>query len=87
MEIKFNADISPVPNRRGAVRAQAGTNPGQEISFSQSTALDDALAALSDVRPEVVERAQGLVGHVNYPPLEVMQRIARLLAVSIEETE
>jgi hypothetical protein len=46
--------------------------------------LDQALASVPDVRPEVVERARNLVNLVQYPPAETMRKIARLLAMEIE---
>jgi hypothetical protein len=86
MEVKLNNQTSPV--RQVLSRAiQAPTaQPGEEItSFKGSYALDGALASTPDVRAEVVDRARQLVAQSSYPPKEVIDRIASLLAVELSD--
>ena len=87
MEVQLNAEMRPVNPQRDTVRPKAVAAPGQEVSFLQSAMLDDALAGLPGVRPEAVARGQALAGSTDYPPLEIMQKIACLLAVSTKQPE
>jgi hypothetical protein len=52
------------------------------LDTTASTALRDALAALPEVRPEVVEKGRQLVVDTNYPPRAIIEDIARLIVQS-----
>lgn len=56
-----------------------------DTSFEQSAGLDSALKAFPDSRADVVSRAEDLVSSSAYPPREVIQRIANLLAANLIE--
>jgi hypothetical protein len=74
-------DITPVANRPASKPAQ--TAPGNEtLDTSASTSLRAALAALPEVRTEVVEKARSLAVDANYPPRAIIEDIARLFVRS-----
>jgi hypothetical protein len=88
MEIKLSTESVNV--------ARAGDCPPKQTrpataegaaSFQQSAALEQRLNQLPDVRAEEVERGQKLVSLTQYPPIEMMDKIARLLAVSFDNAE
>jgi hypothetical protein len=51
------------------------------MSFMASASLEGKLSALPTVRPEKVDLAKSLLANPNYPPTELLDRIAILLAV------
>ena len=81
MEIKPSNSYSPIPptESRPTRRAVQETTEGGE--FAGTAALQRALDAAPDVRPEAVARGQALVKSDQYPPSETMQRLARLFAL------
>ena len=86
MEIKWNSNIDPVvragPSPIKARAPQAGTD---SVAFDQVEVLDQALRATAAGRPEMIGRARQLIGNVKYPPEETIQRIATLLAMSLDD--
>ena len=85
MEIDFNPGRVPkVEPSQTAARPNA-TAPADETSFPGSAALQAKLKNISDVRPEKVAYAKGLVADSQYPPDDVLDRIAVLLAINVKE--
>ena len=85
MEIEFNPGRVPkVEQSQTAARPNA-TAPADETSFTDSAALQDKLKNLTDVRPEKVAYAKGLVSNTEYPPDDVLDRIAVLLAINVKQ--
>jgi len=83
MEIEFNPSRVPkVEPSQTAARPSAAA-PADEASFAVSAALQDKLKNISDVRPEKVAYAKSLVADAQYPPDDVMDRIAVLLATNV----
>jgi hypothetical protein len=81
MEIKFNAEISSVPHATGAAsKPKPAATDASEVSLQQSDALNQTLAQVPPTRIDEVARAKVLVASPNYPPLVMMQKLARLLA-------
>src|SRR5687767_4865942 len=83
MEINPNRNVTPLdPLAPSATaRATGASAPVRsDASFEQSNWLSSALAAVSDTRSDVVGRAERLVASAAYPPPEVINRIANLLA-------
>lgn len=78
MEIKPSNSYSPIPPAevRPPRRAVQVTTDGGE--FAGTEALQRALNATPDVRPEAIARGQALAESEHYPPAETMQRLARL---------
>jgi len=85
MEIEFNPGRVPkVEPSQTAARPNA-TAPADKTSFPDSAALQAKLKNISDVRPEKVAYAKGLVSDSQYPPDDVLDRIAVLLAINVKE--
>jgi hypothetical protein len=83
MEVKLNTELVSATRATGpAPKPQPASAPGQQVSFDQSAALNDALTRTPAVRTDVVERAKALVSSEHYPPSEMVQKIARLLALA-----
>ena len=82
MEIEFNPARTPAPGagqpvgRRDAAPAVRADQP-----FERAAALEQALKDIPLVRPEKVEHARALVADTKYPPEEMLDRIANLLAL------
>ena len=86
MEINNNSDgIGSVgrlsPYARTARSHEAASADG--VDFASSERLEKALASTPDVRAEEVRRAKALVGQVDYPPMETINKISNLLALNI----
>jgi hypothetical protein len=83
MEINFNPSGISQTESSQPVSRQASTPPATDAaSFSTSDALTSQLNKISTVRPEKVAQAQTLVSDGKYPPDDVLDRIAVLLAVN-----
>jgi hypothetical protein len=81
---------APGPDpRRPRVSGGADAAPAarDRVSTPGSTSLRSALAATPAIRPEVVERAKALALDPNYPPLQIIERVARLIAQSEDLSE
>lgn len=84
MEIKLESHVTPI-DRGSANRApQRARTPADSTRFHQAEQLSQALRAAPDARPEAVERAEHLIGDVNYPPRETIQRLATLMAMHLD---
>jgi hypothetical protein len=55
----------------------------EAASFPSTASLESKLNEISLVRPERVEQAKALVVDGTYPPVELLARIAALLAVHL----
>jgi hypothetical protein len=87
MEISLNSELPAVGRSTGAAstgKRNSVQNPDTVSSFEQTHALNRSLDDLPMVRAEAVERGKSLVASEHYPPQEIQQRIARLLAVNLE---
>jgi hypothetical protein len=74
-------EIASVANRPSSKPAQTAAG-NETLDTSASTSLRAALAALPEVRTEVVEKARPLVVDANYPPRAIIEDIARLFVSS-----
>jgi hypothetical protein len=83
MEINPNRNVNPALPAGVPVKPRTVTGNSDASSFEQSSTLNIALQSTPDVRPEVVSRAEDLVSSSSYPPREVIQRIANLLAANL----
>jgi hypothetical protein len=88
MEINPNRQTGPAIPVGAPFKAKPAEAADEaDASFAQSAGLDSALKATPDSRADLVSRAEDLVSSSAYPPREVIQRIANLLAANlIEET-
>ena len=77
-----NPSVVPKPNFAGS--RPAPPKSGSEKDFSATTALDSALERVPDVRDPETARAAKLLDIPNYPPQELIRKIARLMAENLE---
>jgi hypothetical protein len=84
MEIKLNPGLASVDGtvRKRPATPQA-TAAGSSSSFSGAQALNQALEATPETRADAVRRAQALVSQTSYPPPELINGIAKLLAAKL----
>lgn len=88
MEIKFNSEISSVSRATGTAAKSGQVTPaGQEAAFDNTDALNQALATTPDIRPDEVARVKSVFSDEHYPPLEMMHKIACLLAVRTDDQD
>lgn len=76
---------TPIPSADSRrVRAERPDSARTEDTLSTDSAvgLQNALAATPEIRPEVIARAEKLAVDLNYPPREIIDRIANLIALS-----
>ena len=84
MEIDFNPSRAPKADPSQTVaRPDAAAPATDETSFQETSALQDKLNNLPTVRPEQVARAKSLLQDSSYPPDDIMDRIAILIASKI----
>lgn len=74
----YNRASQPV-SRRDAVTPAPESHP-----FEKAAALEQYPKGLPLVRPEKVEKARALIADVQFPPNEMLDRIANLLALHIK---
>lgn len=74
--------ITHADSRR--VRAERADFAQNEESLSTQNAvgLQNALATNPEIRPEVIARAEKLAVDLNYPPRQIIEGIAHLIALS-----
>jgi hypothetical protein len=83
MEIEFNTSRIGQPDLAQAVGKPTASKPVSDAaSFPSATSLEAALNNVPATRPEKVQLAKALVANVQFPPNDVLDRIAVLLALS-----
>ena len=78
------ARVNGHANNAPAPRSSANHETDQ-VSTSLSSRVRDTLAAMPEVRPEVVERGRQLAADPHYPSADIMQKIAALITPLSEE--
>ena len=63
------------------------TESGERLSSANTQALREALNNSPEIRPEVVEKGKALAVDPNYPPRELIERLAQLMVDSREPSE
>jgi len=85
MEIEFNPSRVPATGpSQPASRQDGAASATDGISFQDTQAVQDQLKGLQAVRPEKVELGKTLVSDSQYPPDDVLDRIAVLLAIRVK---
>ena len=85
MEISFNTSRIPDPEANQPVaRSNASSSTPGDVSPTDTTVLTNALKEIPLVRPDKVEQARALVASGQYPPTEVLDGIAHLLALNLK---
>jgi hypothetical protein len=81
-----NVGSSPIPSpdpRRNRASVAAPATPAEDtLSTENATHLKAALANTPAIRPEVVERASKLAIDPAYPPLAIIEKVARMISDS-----
>jgi hypothetical protein len=86
MEIDFNPGRIPKPESAQPIERQAAPPAASDAaSFPTAASLKSALNNISLVRPEKVDQAKALVSATSYPPTDLLDRIAVLLAVHLKQ--
>jgi hypothetical protein len=85
MEVDFNSSRVPRAEPSQPATRQGATAAATDgTSFEVTAALQDKLKNQPTVRPEKVDQAKMLVSDLKYPPDDVLDRIAVLLAAQIK---
>ena len=86
MEIDFNPGRMSKPEL-GQPIARQGQSPAatDAASFPSADSVRATLDSIQLVRPEKVAEAKALVSATSYPPIELLNRIAILLAVHLKK--
>jgi hypothetical protein len=78
-----NSNINPFARRHTSFREQPGDAgsgaEGEIFSAERSASVRDTLAALPEIRPEVVARGRQLLADANYPGPDIVSKIASLI--------
>ena len=85
MEINLNPGRGSDPIAGQAVQRREPVKPATDTeTLARSQALESILNETPVVRPEQVARARTLVANVKYPPDDLLNGIAHLLAVKLK---
>jgi hypothetical protein len=86
MEIDFNPSRVPKAEpSQAASRTDAAAAATDGVSFMVTSALQDKLKNLPATRPEKVALGKIMIADSKYPPGDVMDRIAVLLAIHAKQ--
>ncbi len=86
MEVEFNVGLAANnPVSQSPVRRQSAPPAASAMSFENTQALEETLKEIPTVRPEAVDRAAALLADANYPPDEVLDRVATVLSQNIQQ--
>ena len=80
-------DATPNSTSKPPTVAQSPMEKGDNLSSSQTQNLREALSNTPEVRPEVVERGRRLAVDPNYPPRELILRLAKLMTEASDPSE
>jgi hypothetical protein len=84
MEIEFNpSQLAPAASSGPVTRSATSAGGADGASLDTSGTLKDKLNALPLNRPDKVSAAQVLVARRHYPPDDLVDRIATLLAIRL----
>jgi MoxR-like ATPase len=87
MEIEFNPGVRTNTGISQSVARQENTQPAENtMPFERTQALEKTLKD-TPVRPEMVARASALVADANYPPDDLLGKIAGVLANHINNPQ
>jgi hypothetical protein len=85
MEIDFNPSRVPQTEpSQTAARQNAAASASDDTSFQGTSGIQEKLKNLQATRPEAVERAKSLISDSQYPPNDVLDRIAILIAAHMQ---
>ena len=85
MEINNSMNVSglngSIPPERAVTAAKSGS--ADSASFAGSSALQGALSALPDSRPDAVERARQLISDPTYPSPQAIRQLSQFLVSNL----
>ena len=85
MEIEFNTSrIAERDSSQPVARRDIAPAAADAPSFPSASSLEGKLSDLSTVRPDKVELAKSLVANPLYPPTDLIERIATLMAITFK---
>ncbi|HWD93893.1 MAG TPA: hypothetical protein VG938_16300 [Verrucomicrobiae bacterium] len=85
MEVGLNTSRVPgAEPSQPATRQDTTAAATDEASFEVTAALQDKLKNLPTLRPDKVEQAKMLISDSKYPPDDVLDRIAVLIAAKVK---
>ena len=83
MNIEFDTSRIPKPaSDQPVAKRDAVPAASDAASFPAATSLEARLGDIPAVRPEKVDSAKSLIASPQYPPVELLDRIAVLLAIN-----
>ena len=68
------------------VRANS-SGSSDAVDFASTERLERALKSTPDVRADEVARAKALIGQVDYPPMDTINKLSNLLAMNMTPGE
>lgn len=81
MQIENRINIETVKSMAPMLSGVRRTEPATDTAtLERARALEQEFSKEADVRAEYVERAMNLIPQVQWPPTEVIRRIANLIA-------
>ena len=88
MEVKLNTGLIANTDKNQAVARRNSIKPAENtMSFERTQALEKTLQETAQVRPEAVTRASALAADANYPSDELLNKVAGILAGSINNQQ
>jgi hypothetical protein len=88
MNIELNAGRVPSATPPAPAQGPRPAAPASdEVKFTGTAALEEALAKLPESRPEVVQRTKEVLASGEYPSEPAMDRVANLLASKLDRPE
>jgi len=88
MEVKANKNVDVAQRVNiNQTRPRTTSVDSDTTSFYRVAALDQALQATPEARPEAVARAKELLSDVKYPPAATIEGISALLALKLDTGE
>jgi hypothetical protein len=83
MEIEFNTSrLTRADLGEPVGKPQANQAASDVASFPSAASLENELSSIPVVRPEKVDLAKALIANSQYPPNDILDRIAVLLALN-----
>lgn len=84
-----NSNINPSQRRLNSFNEHTGETAARggfdQLSTGLSSSVRDRLAALPEIRPEVVDRGRQLLLDPNYPSQAIVEKIASLITPLSED--
>lgn len=84
MEVEFNPSRVPTTGPSQPTARQDAAAAGDAASFDVTAALQDKLKNMQALRSEKIDLAKSLISDPTYPPDDVLDRIAVLLATRLK---